>query len=236
MFQRLRRIKQLGTTHLVFHGAEHSRFQHSLGTLHMTEVMIDNVRSNKFSQYKKFGTNLQDNAFVLITRLGALMHDLYEYPFSHTLEKEGGMFKKQWKESLIIKKLMGEKSEIYSKTCNYIMNLLTYIEELEEDDDGKDVSFQKFKDYLQGLSQDKKEYWSRLIGTSILAISYQIITITEEKQAMKILKELFPSVDISAIKDELLDNRFLMAGNQIILNTICADLLDYLLRDFYFVG
>ena len=42
-FQRLRRIKQLGTTYLTFHGAEHSRFNHSLGVYEIIRRIIDNV-------------------------------------------------------------------------------------------------------------------------------------------------------------------------------------------------
>ena len=42
-FQRLRRIKQLGTTYLVFHGAEHSRFNHSLGVYEIVRRIIDDV-------------------------------------------------------------------------------------------------------------------------------------------------------------------------------------------------
>lgn len=42
-FQRLRRIKQLGTTNLTFHGAEHSRFNHSLGVYEIVRRMIRNM-------------------------------------------------------------------------------------------------------------------------------------------------------------------------------------------------
>jgi len=42
-FQRLRRIKQLGTTFFTFHGAEHSRFTHSLGVYEIIRRMIDDV-------------------------------------------------------------------------------------------------------------------------------------------------------------------------------------------------
>ena len=42
-FQRLRRIKQLGTTYLTFHGAEHSRFNHSLGVYEIVRRIVDGV-------------------------------------------------------------------------------------------------------------------------------------------------------------------------------------------------
>ena len=42
-FQRLRRIKQLGTTYLTFHGAEHSRFNHSLGVYEIVRRIVDDV-------------------------------------------------------------------------------------------------------------------------------------------------------------------------------------------------
>ena len=45
-FQRLRRIKQLGTTSLTFHGAEHSRFGHCLGVYEVTRRICDNFERN----------------------------------------------------------------------------------------------------------------------------------------------------------------------------------------------
>ena len=46
-FQRLRRIKQLGTTYLIFHGAEHSRFNHSLGVYEIVSRIVDDVFSGR---------------------------------------------------------------------------------------------------------------------------------------------------------------------------------------------
>ena len=44
-FQRLRRIRQLGLAHFAYQGAEHSRFTHSLGVLHLATRILDKLRS-----------------------------------------------------------------------------------------------------------------------------------------------------------------------------------------------
>lgn len=76
-FQRLRRIRQLGTTYLVFHGAEHSRFQHSLGVYEIVRRIVDDGFS---------GRPEWDEDERLITLLAALLHDLGHGPFSHAFE------------------------------------------------------------------------------------------------------------------------------------------------------
>ncbi|MEK4629990.1 MAG: HD domain-containing protein [Solibacillus sp.] len=76
-FQRLRRIKQLGTTYLVFHGAEHSRFNHSLGVYEIVRRIIDDV-------FK--GRPEWDEGERLLVLCAALLHDLGHGPFSHAFE------------------------------------------------------------------------------------------------------------------------------------------------------
>ncbi len=70
--QRLRRIKQLGNTHLVYPSACHSRFEHSLGVLHVASRMA-----------QKLG--LSDNQ-IRIVRYSALLHDIGHGPLSHNFE------------------------------------------------------------------------------------------------------------------------------------------------------
>lgn len=123
-FQRLRRIKQLGTVHFVYPGAEHSRFQHSLGTLHMAKILIQCIRSNRFSQYQTFGKSVQNSSFELTIRLAALIHDAHEFPLSHTLEKEGNIFPKQWKDKTFSKRILGEGSEIFQAIYSNILKIL----------------------------------------------------------------------------------------------------------------
>jgi HD superfamily phosphohydrolase len=77
-FQRLRRIKQLGTTYLTFHGAEHSRFSHSLGVYEIIRRIIDDV-------FK--GRDEWDEGERLVTLCAALLHDVGHGPFSHSFEK-----------------------------------------------------------------------------------------------------------------------------------------------------
>ena len=76
-FQRLRRIKQLGTTYLTFHGAEHSRFNHSLGVYEIVRRIINKIED-------KEGWNKDER---LVCLCAALLHDLGHGPFSHSFEK-----------------------------------------------------------------------------------------------------------------------------------------------------
>jgi len=77
-FQRLRRIKQLGTTYLTFHGAEHSRFSHSLGVYEIVRRIVDDV----FRGRKEW-----EEEDRLLSLCAALLHDLGHGPFSHSFEK-----------------------------------------------------------------------------------------------------------------------------------------------------
>ena len=76
-FQRLRRIRQLGTTYLVFHGAEHSRFHHSLGVYEIVRRIVDDGFSGRVEW---------NDDERLVTLCAALLHDLGHGPFSHAFE------------------------------------------------------------------------------------------------------------------------------------------------------
>lgn len=76
-FQRLKRIKQLGLTYLVYPGAHHTRFHHALGAYHLMKKAI-NVLQNKGVKITK--------EEALAAQLAILLHDIGHGPFSHTLE------------------------------------------------------------------------------------------------------------------------------------------------------
>jgi len=76
--QRLRRIKQLGLTHLVYPGALHTRFHHVIGAMHLMQETIDTLRSKG---------QLISNEETRAALIAILLHDIGHGPYSHTLEK-----------------------------------------------------------------------------------------------------------------------------------------------------
>jgi len=92
-FQRLRRINQLGLTYLVYPGAIHTRFQHSMGAMHLMKSALQNLTEKGIKMTKDEMISAQQ---------AILLHDIGHGPFSHTLEfqllknsnheKLGGLF------------------------------------------------------------------------------------------------------------------------------------------------
>lgn len=78
-FQRLRRIKQLGVASAVFHGAEHSRFSHSLGVYEIARQFADHLE--KFYPTQEPGDGLWDPSERLVLLTSALLHDLGHGPY-----------------------------------------------------------------------------------------------------------------------------------------------------------
>jgi len=76
-YQRLRRIRQLGLTDLVYPGATHSRFQHALGAMHLMRKAIAVLRSKDVAI---------DEHEAQAVMAAILLHDIGHGPFSHTLE------------------------------------------------------------------------------------------------------------------------------------------------------
>ncbi|HZS04592.1 MAG TPA: HD domain-containing protein [Blastocatellia bacterium] len=90
-FQRLRHIKQLGLAMYTYQGAEHSRFTHSLGVMHVMTRVLDQLGD----RYR-----ISDEA-RLVARAAAMLHDIGHGPFSHVIEKALRQNHEQWTARII---------------------------------------------------------------------------------------------------------------------------------------
>jgi len=78
VFQRLRKIRQLAGAHLVYPGAQHTRFEHSLGVMHLAGLAAETLLDKGYITYKEDVESL---------RIAALLHDIGHGPFSHLFEE-----------------------------------------------------------------------------------------------------------------------------------------------------
>ncbi|HYP00821.1 MAG TPA: HD domain-containing protein [Pyrinomonadaceae bacterium] len=97
-FQRLRRIKQLGLALYTYQGAEHSRFAHSLGVLHLITRVLDRLGEN-------YRIDEEDRAAA---RAAALLHDIGHGSFSHVMENVLGFHHEAW----TVRAVLSEETEI----------------------------------------------------------------------------------------------------------------------------
>lgn len=197
--QRLRRVRQLGTTHLVYPSATHSRFSHALGTLRAAQDLLDAVVDGLSGPRQDLGLldewagvpglqprTLDDGTSVsateldlrvaeatVLARLGGLMHDLCHVPLGHTIEDDLGV-------------------------------LLPH--------DGNEARFDRL--------------WRQLDATARDAI---------EGADGDLLGELTMLIVSKTGKDPARDSAYPFVAD-IVGNTICADLMDYLRRDHMMTG
>jgi len=104
-FQRLRRIKQLGLGLFTYQGAEHSRFTHSLGALHLMTRVLDRLG-------ERYQIAAGDRAAA---RAAALVHDVGHGPFSHAMEKVLGFHHEAW----TVRAVLNEETEISQALRTY---------------------------------------------------------------------------------------------------------------------
>ena len=88
--QRLRSVRQLGMAYLVYPGAQHSRFEHSIGTAHLATRMVNEINAvRERAADSRLGG--YDEHELRIVRLAALVHDVTHLPFGHNIEDQTGL-------------------------------------------------------------------------------------------------------------------------------------------------
>ncbi|WP_336034959.1 HD domain-containing protein [Halobacterium yunchengense] len=84
-FQRLRHVRQLSATYLVYPGANHTRFEHSLGVYHLAKAVFENLREQSYFYRDATSSELDDIQRTL--ECAALLHDVGHPPLSHLGER-----------------------------------------------------------------------------------------------------------------------------------------------------
>ena len=82
VFQRLRRLRQLGVSDHVYPTATHSRFEHSIGVAHLAGVLCGKLKAHSMPD----GASKPSERDIMCVKLAGLCHDLGHGPFSHTFE------------------------------------------------------------------------------------------------------------------------------------------------------
>ncbi len=87
-FQRLRGIKQLGSASLVYPGATHTRFEHSIGTMHVCDQLLTSCTKNAARDANCRPVEAQERR---VLRAAALLHDVTHIPYGHNIEDQTGL-------------------------------------------------------------------------------------------------------------------------------------------------
>jgi hypothetical protein len=208
-FQRLRGIRQLGNTHLVYPGAVHTRFSHCLGALKVAQTLLEvvwdqsgelhGVEDDLFSEWREKNQGNPDfqqwAKVVVLARLGALLHDLCHVPAGHTVEDDLEILEPHDRNESRFKALWADLSvDVPSRL--------------------KQLGVRK---------GDRKAVGEALLDSQgSLFVELRPLVISKGKSKDK------KALDIKDMKYPFCAD--------LVGNTICADLLDYLDRDHLFTG
>ncbi|QNA84939.1 hypothetical protein G4G27_13740 [Sphingomonas sp. So64.6b] len=212
-FQRLSKINQLGQAHYVYRGATHKRIEHVMGAVGVVQKMISAVAINaekarvRQEADRRAPLNTSEERFV---RLGALLHDIGHLASGHTLEDELNLFDKHDEDerlSLVFGEVNWNTGDQTERLASVIdRNFANYVP-----DDLK----------TQGVTPS------------------EIVRLLIRKKPKNSIGKYDP------LKDSYLKQQKILEGSRsirldvctnMIGNTICADLLDYIYRDWYHVG
>jgi HD superfamily phosphohydrolase len=213
-FQRLSRINQLGQAYLVFRGGTHKRMEHVLGAVDVVQRVIDAVEINSEKAVRRGERDAREklsDAEIRFVRLGALLHDIGHLASGHTLEDELNLFGKHDEDARL--------DLVFNKT--------------DWDTGSPCKSLARVIDDLFGF------YVPRLLaGHGLTATT--IVRLLTRKPPKNSEGKYDPKQDGKfAAAQKILETSAeirLDVCTNMVGNTICADLLDYIHRDWYHVG
>jgi uncharacterized protein len=228
-FQRLRRIRQLGTASLTFHGAEGSRFTHSLGVMAVTRRAFDRIAKNY--------PQLQPHRPVVLC--AALLHDLGHGAFSHTAEEVFGSNHEVWtrrilRESPIVRQLLDEFQpdllerieQVYLK--KYPLPLVSQLVSSQLDCDRLDYLMRD--SYFSGVSYGKLDLDRILMALRYDPVSQQLVVAQKGMAAIEhyLIVRYFMYAQVynhpkNIASTWVLEHIFKRAGTQLQLGNLVAD-------------
>jgi HD superfamily phosphohydrolase len=212
-FQRLAKINQLGQAHLVYRGATHKRIEHALGAVGVVQQMITAVAVNsdkarlRGEADRRASLNRLEERF---TRLGALLHDIGHLASGHTLEDELGLFGKHDEDDRL-DTILTATDWGTGRTEKRLASVIDH----------------QYGPYLPD------EFRRENITPS------EILRLLIRKKPKGTNGRYDPSKDKYKKQQDFLSKSSLLRLNvctNMIGNTLCADLLDYIYRDWYHVG
>ena len=245
--QRLRRVRQLGTTHLVYPGATHTRFSHALGTLRAAQDLMDIALSQRwrpdfvpdlFDEWERDGDINYDSEVAratVLARLGALLHDLGHIPFGHTLEDDLCILDPHDQNEERFKHLWSQlKADLLLRT-DIVPGGIKLEDQLAEQLKPLIISKPKSRSVAEVLSDQEMtgQLWKTVFGELAARGRRDVGDIDVPVQLIDSLQSLSIAEPESASSAERQCYPFV---TDIIGNTICADLIDYLQRDHLYTG
>ena len=212
--QRLHYIRQNGLAYMVFPGANHTRFSHSIGVLFIAEKMIQQLKKTKKIEIKPIDHQ--------VVRLAALLHDIGHYPLSHTIEASYEEF-----DSINSSYKHPESTQNGNNFKDVLKN-----ERI------------KISDFFTDNIKPKEEYFHHeQIGKKIITVSLRnkiakILDSYEKKQDIDYITLIGEIVtgdlSYSSMNDDEKEKYYILS--QIIKSDLDADQLDYMCRDTHNTG
>jgi len=261
-FQRLFKVYQLGQTHLVFRGATHSRGQHSLGAVAALKLLMDATdntsRRQDFVPTEEREPNRQwwtdrslDDTETAFARLAALLHDVGHIVNGHTIEDELGLLHNHGSRQRL-EIILGKTDWLSYPLRNSHDDAAQQPIESASDsktqrpEEGRILQVEPLReriDRLYAALAKKANVWTDMSSSPMSEERDVQGTETDQAQelsASDVLVEIIVGDDDRRaldIKREPDGREFrLSVLRDLVGNTVCADLIDYLQRDWHHIG